>query len=400
MEEEDSNLTLRSCMIQGDLFKNLTRNVPFYADGIPEILTKEDVRKLKDRLIHRKAGKTRLLSGSTSGSTGMPLEFYNSAYDRYVHHEGYCRLYLYLPKKSYRIISIRHFDSSDKQTDPYRELHYSPPRSRTKIIHKFKFLSTKETCDRLAKIIWRERPEMLEGYISAMYLVACVFLAENRVLDSVEVIAPSGEHISENYRPVIAEAFPRAQLYDRYGVEELGPLARQCPLCNKYHFNSDLFAFHLIEDDRIALSKRFISGFQLVNYDVGDHVRFVGTGECEIDLPTIEILEGRRDDILIDRRGKPLPVMPYHLGDVPDLIQWQIVQQPDISLDINVIAENESRDIARQLKKDVRRSLRNVRLPMRVNFVRSFTTTRKLKRVVSMVEQSNYTQLRSQGSEP
>jgi phenylacetate-coenzyme A ligase PaaK-like adenylate-forming protein len=324
---------------------------------------------------------------TTSGSTGKPLEFYQSEYDRKVIHECYCRLYRFLPKTSYRAIAIRHFDSSDKDTDPLRVISYTPTRcSKTKIVHKFRFLSSKETCDRLAEIIWREQPGLLTGFISAIYLAARVLLKQNRALESVEAICPCGEYICESYRPVIAEAFPRAKIYDRYGVQELGTLAWECPLCGKYHFNSDFFAFHPIGDDRFAISKRFISGFQLVNYDVGDHLRFVGIGECEINLPTIEILEGRRDDILIDEKGKPLPIMPYHLGGMKELIQWQIIQQPDLSLDVNAIVEKETCDIAQQLEKHIRQSLRDFKLPIRIHFVRQITTTRKLKRVISNVQ--------------
>ncbi|MBI2568873.1 MAG: hypothetical protein HYV63_17780 [Candidatus Schekmanbacteria bacterium] len=369
----------------GPMYRDLIDNVTFYASGIPDILTKADIRGRAADLVHRRAGEANLQESSTSGSTGLPFRFFESDFDRHVHHQCFCRLYLHLPERHYRALSISDFPESDPADAERSSLVYRDPCGEEVVRHEFRFLSSRESCDVLADRVWSDSPQLLEGYASAIYLVARMLSEQGRALSSVQVISPCGEHLADEYRSAIAAAFPNARILCRYGANELGSLAWQCPWCDRYHFNLDFYAFRVLDGDRMAVTKRYASGCQLAHYDLGDRVRFVGMGECRVPLPAIAILEGRRDDILIDLDGKTLPIMPYHLGDVPELIQWQIVQQPDRSLDFNVIATRETADLAAHLTARLRADLRNWTLPLRVSFVRRINGTRKLKRVISLI---------------
>lgn len=367
--------------------EDLKRNVVFYSNGVPEYLTKEDVRDFKKELIHRKVAETDLHEASTSGSTGEPLKFFVSEQEKALIHECYCRPYLFFPKASYKAIAIRHFDKSDSSSAPRTPLSYKSASSDKIINHYFKFLSSKEPCDILTKLVYEDQPQLLEGYISSIYLIARLLVHKKQVMDCIEIISSSGEFVHEHYLAALTQAFPNAKLYDRYGAEELGSLAWQCPLCDNYHFNSDYYAMKQSsvhkDQARVTITKRYVSAFQLANYDVGDLMKIKGMGYCEVELPTIEIIAGRSDDILIDQNNEPLPVMPYHFDKIDGLLQWQIIQQPDLSLDVNVIVTFESSSTAKRIESHVRESLRGFTLPVRINFLKQLTATNKLKRVIS-----------------
>ncbi len=370
---------------QGD-YRTLVADVPFFRAGLPKVVRKEDVRNQHEALIHPLARAADLDLVSTSGSTGMPLRFYECAFDRQIFKECYNRAYLFFPSLAYKAVTISDFEYSDKEDAPYSSLSYAHPRFQRATHHLFRFLSSRDSCDVLTERLWREAPGLLEGYPSAIYLTARMLLKQKRALESVEVISPCGEYLRDCERPVLQEAFPNAIICTRYGANELGPMAWECPLCREHHFNADHYAFHAIEGGKLAISKRYISGFQLAHYDVGDRIQPLGLGGCRIELPTVRVLEGRRDDILVDAAGEPLPIMPYQLGDIPELIQWQIVQQKDLSLTLHAIVEETSTALAKTLEERVRRDLGGTELPLEVRFVRSIDATSKLKRIVSLVE--------------
>ncbi len=366
-------------------YRALARATPFYADGLPDSVTKADVREHADALIHPTARETDLTQSSTSGSTGTPFRFYESDFDRQVFKECYNRAYLFFPRDSYKAVTISDFAESDKEDAPLYSLAYSHPGFSKATHHLFRFLSSRDPCDVLAERLTREAPGLLEGYPSAIYLAARVLIRERRPLTSVEVISPCGEFLRPEDRPAMRAAFPNAQICARYGANELGPMAWECPFCARYHFNSDHYAFRVIDGGRLAISKRYVSGCQLAHYDIGDQIRPLSVGDCRVQLPTIEVLEGRRDDLLIGPEGQPLPVMPYHFGDIPELIQWQIVQEEDLSLILNAIVEEPSEALRDTLLTRLRRDLGTDALPVELRFVSKLAGPSKLKRIVSKV---------------
>lgn len=365
---------------------DLQNNVDFYADGIPHYLTKQDVRNYKNELVHKKVADTSLQESSTSGTTGEPLSFLISEQEKAIIHECYCRPYLFFPNSSYKAVAIRHYEKSDTPSSSRTPLSYQNAYSEKQINHYFKFLSSKEPSDVLAKFIYEDQPQLLEGYISSINLVAHVLIQKKQIMDCVEIISSSGEFINESYRSTLAKAFPNSRLFDRYGAEELGALAWQCPLCGNYHFNSDFYAIKQSYNNDlpiVTITKRYVSAFQLANYDVGDLIKITGMGLCDVELPCIEIIAGRSDDILLDENNNALPVMSYHFDNITDILQWQIIQQSDLSLDVNIIASQYIENLAKIIEAHVRDSLGGFKMSVRINFVKQLSTTRKFKRVIS-----------------
>ena len=362
-------------------FSELAAEVPFYVDrGIPAIVRKEDVRGKHNELIHPAVRDADLELESTSGSTGIPLRFFESEPDREIQHECHCRLYLLLDNHHARAVNVSDL-TSDEPGDPLTSLIYR--RDGEELVHhQHRMLSTRDPCAELAARVVEEAPSMLEGYPSALVLIARKLIGDKAPLRSVDTICPVGELIDDETRTTLRQAFPNASIYGRYGASELGALAWQCPLCDRYHFNADHFAVDVNADGRVLISKRYPSAFQLIHYDLGDNIRLTGFGGCEVNLPTIEILSGRRDDVLHDAEGNPLPIMPFRLGDMPELLQWQIIQRADLSLEVHAIVSTESAALAAELERRVRHDLNDPGLPITVRFSDRLAS-HKLKRVVS-----------------
>jgi len=81
------------------------------------------------------------------------------------------------------------------------------------------------------------RPQVLRGLTSGLVR----FVEElQRPLEGlgVQVVSPSGEQLSDDWRASLHEAFATPVL-DRYGATETGSMAWQCPYCHDYHVNSD-----------------------------------------------------------------------------------------------------------------------------------------------------------------
>lgn len=347
--------------------------VPAYARGVPAVLRKADLRGRAAAFVHRAARGRGLVLRSTSGSTGIPLTVHEGRSDQEVHHECYGRLYLMLPRDAYRSVAIRDVACSDDRVDAPRTFALHCPTLGRRIAHPFKVISCRETPARMLERLDDHRPQLVEGYPSAIELVARALVAQGRVLDHVEVLSPCGEWIDGRMRRCWARAFPRARVFARYGATELGPLGWDCPRCGRMHLNADRYAAEAGPQDRPRWSKRYVSAAQLHRYALGDRVRVDPRVTCPVGLPTLEILEGRRDAILRDRDGAPLPVMPYDFGDIPQLLQWQVVQRRDHRLELHAVVSEASGALTRCLRGRLEECLAHPRLPIEVRLVERIT---------------------------
>ncbi len=359
-------------------YRALAREVPFYRDGIPARVDKDAVRGRAEELLHPLARDERPKLGHTSGSTGAPLTFYESALDHAAARECYNRLYQMLPGRHYRALTIRDVASTDAPDAP--PFVVDGPGFE----HLFRQLSSRESCDLLADRVESEAPGLLEGYPSILHLLARVLVSRGRTLPSVEVISPCGELCDARDREVFARAFPQARVFNRYGCLELGSLAWECPLCGWYHFNTDHYALRIEPDQELVVSKRFPSACQLAHYALGDKLRFVSFGECPVPLPAVEVLAGRRDQLLIDDAGEPRRILIFYgLQEVAGLLQWQLVQRADGSLELYAVVEREGEALRAELERTLRADLGPGFGPLSVRFVRALNATAKGVRVVS-----------------
>ncbi len=225
------------------------------------------------------------------------------------------------------------------------------------------------------------RPQVIRGLSSG--LVRFVDEA-NAQLDGlgVQVVSPSGEHLTAGWRATMGDAFG-APVLDRYGSTETGAMAWQCPYCDDYHVNSDEIILEASPDGLLA-TPLFIESQPLLRYCVGDQVKLhEQQHDCRVRLPKLTLLEARRDDWIIDGAGRKVSPLSFQFEQVPGLKAWRIHQLQSGELRLYFDAETMPMAIVRrQLISQLKNIVPGRRCEL-VSGTRKLVLAGKFKRVVS-----------------
>ncbi|NND53869.1 MAG: hypothetical protein HKN56_02735, partial [Gammaproteobacteria bacterium] len=162
-------------------------------------------------------------------------------------------------------------------------------------------------------------------------------------------------------------------------------IAWQCPYCNDYHANTDEL---ILEDSPQGLlaTTLFIESQPLLRYQLDDRVAFHAEAhdaahECHIRLPTLTVLDARRDDWLIDGAGRKVSPLSFQFERIAGLRAWRIHQLRTGELRLYVDAE-QAADTQQQLTEHLQAIVpgRQVELTRGIWQLRN---AGKFKRVVS-----------------
>src|SRR6185437_2904742 len=83
--------------------------------------------------------------------------------------------------------------------------------------------------ERWCEALRRHRPRVIDGYVSALCLLAH-YILENGIRGiECRAVATGGEYLSPAARGLLTEAF-RCPVFNRYGSTELGFIAHECGL--------------------------------------------------------------------------------------------------------------------------------------------------------------------------
>jgi len=205
--------------------------------------------------------------------------------------------------------------------------------------------------DRIHMLLQLVRPQVLRGLTSGIVR----FVEElHRPLEGlgVQVVSPSGEKLSDEWRASLHEAFVTPVL-DRYGATETGAMAWQCHYCNGYHVNNDEL---ILEDsvEGVLATPLFVESQPLLRYRLDDRIKFHKSEKnCRVRLPTITLLEARRDDWIIDGAGLKVSPLSFQFEHVAGLKAWHLHQLFTGELRLYFDGEAPCGDIRQQLAKQL-----------------------------------------------
>jgi len=234
--------------------------------------------------------------------------------------------------------------------------------------------------DRIHTLLQLVRPQVLRGLTSGIVR----FVEElHRPLEGlgVQVVSPSGEKLSDEWRASLHEAFI-APVLDRYGATETASMAWQCPYCHRYHVNSDEV---ILEDsaEGVLATPLFIESQPLLRYRLDDRIKFhAGEIQCRVRLPTITLLEARRDDWVIDGAGLKVSPLSFQFERVAGLKAWHLHQLNTGELRLYFDGETPAEDIRLQLAKQLEHIISGREYEL-VEGVWEFELDGKFKRVTS-----------------
>lgn len=304
------------------------------------ILTKELINNHSTELISRQfINKSRMKKNSTSGSTGVKLNFFSDKKTDVIRHA--C---------SFRSNTWTGWDFGEPQVILWGAIHdFKKLNSLKKKILNSRILfnssmlssydmTTKNMMEYI-EIINKFKPTIITAYPSSLELFANFIMKNNYQIHSPKGIITSGETLFPFQREKIQDVF-RCQVHNRYGCREVGHIACECEQQNGLHISSDHVYVEVVNKEgrpckpgevgEILITDLDNFVFPFIRYKIGD-IGALSEKRCNCgrSLPLLEKIEGRTFDIIVGQNGNHLPGTFFTLlkYKVNGLEQFQIFQE-------------------------------------------------------------------------
>ena len=263
-----------------------------------------------------------LKEARTSGTTGEQVAIWNTSRER-----EFRRALLYRPQLFYglpaRVRQVIFVDGDWCMTADDWPKRYSYGG----VDYQSWFAGAAADVESIRRLLLAVRPQLVRGISSA--LVRFLVEAGQGFQDlGVAIVGPSCEFLLPEWRSLIAEGF-NARVLDRYGSQETGAIAWQCPHCDAYHANADEILLESGPDGLLA-TPLFITSQPFLRYRLNDQVRIdAGSGDCPVRLPTLTIQAARRDDWVVDGAGRRISPLGFQFERLEGLQAWRLHQSAD-----------------------------------------------------------------------
>ena len=298
------------------------------------ILRKEDVRENFGEIISGEFNVAKLKMRRTSGSTGEPLYFYISDAEDEYRKAKHLRANMGCGQKPRdRWVMITSPMYFNQVTKLQRMIRFFTPLS----------VSVYEDVTSQVSKISNLKPDVLDGYASSLLLLAQE--VEKKCVNSIKPkMLISGADLIEPYSRKFVEKVFGAPFYDQYGCAELERLSWQCVEKCGYHIDADSIIMQFVDEDgeevapgergEIVCTSLFNYAMPFIRYAVGD----VGKASTEKDcpcgrtLPLMEMVEGRKDSIIILPDGRALSsfvfiAATYQLSFYSSIEKFRVIQK-------------------------------------------------------------------------
>ncbi|HMB96169.1 MAG TPA: hypothetical protein VKK61_09035 [Tepidisphaeraceae bacterium] len=342
------------------LVQHSAKHVPFYRDLFSRLgfdpqnvhdlcalrkagihLGKEDVRAAGDALLSETSSKRDLFKMTTSGSTGVPLNFYKSL-------DTECRR---------QAIKYRAEEWIGKPIGtrttliwgrlPPRHLHSRLGRYVYWRYRNYQFLSAFDIGpDQLSDYVTRMTrfgTEFIESYVTAVHQMAKVMAARKiPPPPTLRGIVVGAEQLFEEQRQLIEASFG-CPVYNRYGSTEFTNIASECAARQGLHINSDHILVEVVDENdqpiidqvgQIVVTDLDSYDMPLIRYHIGDRgVMSSRRCDCGLPFPMLKSINGRVSERLITRSGREIHDMFFlhRLMRIAGIAKFQVVQK---SLDL------------------------------------------------------------------
>lgn len=335
-------------------------NVPYYKNVFDKIGLKPfDIRTIEDlgkipfldkikvrqagtELVSREFDPKKLFKSHTSGSTGTPMLVYFSpetcpAQWGFVWARARPGV-----RRGDRYASFQ----SQLLVEPDRK---KPPFWRMNYIAKQRLYSVWHLQDENLKYYFEDlnsfKPEYIQGYPSAMYIVA-EYMKRKGLFFAHQLKAALSifETVQGIHKETIEEVW-QCPLWDQYGQgERVGIITLY--ECGNYHYDMDFSIIEFIpvennENEEIAeiVGTSFINkAWTLLRYRTGDLVLIDRNSRCHCGRPgpVIKSVIGRTGDIITTPDGRRVMNVTSVVRDVPGLVELQVVHSKVDEIIINV----------------------------------------------------------------
>jgi len=353
-------------------------NVPYYKKTFDEIgLKPSDIRTVQDlgkipfldkpkvrqagtELISGEFDPKKLLTAHTSGSTGTPLVLYFSP-------ETLPAQFGFLWARWRPGVSLNDKFASFQGHYLVEPRRKKPPFWRTNYVGKQRLYSVVHLHDENLKYYVENlnsfQPEYIQGYSSAMYIVAEYMKRKGLSLrHPLKAAFSMSETVQETHKRTIEEVWD-CPLWDQYGQ---GERVASITLyeCGNYHYDMDfgIAEFVTVEKNRdeeiaeVVGTSLMNKAWTLIRYRTGDLVLLDRNSHCHCGRPgpLIKSVFGRMGDIITTPDGRKVMNVTTAVRDMPHLCELQVVQTKADEIVIKVVRLpgynlDDERDILRRL---------------------------------------------------
>lgn len=335
-----------------DFYRDHYRGIELQVSSLDDlrrfpIVSKTDVREHWQRMISTQYSLSELTEARTGGSTGKALVVY---FDKT------CQEYRNAAAMRSDAWAARDLGTKTAaiwgNPPKYESLR---DRTRNALLNRLVYLDTmalnEESILDFVKM-WREQhPRVIFGHSHSIYILAR-FLRQLKISDvRPQGVITTSMMLLESERAVIEAVFQCA-VTNRYGCEEVGLIAAECPAHSGLHVNSEHVIVELLrpdgsaanngEEGEVVVTDLINRGMPLVRYRVEDvAVWSQQPCECGRGSPTLSKIVGRVADFLIKSDGTlvaGVSLVERTLTAIPGLDQMQLVQETREHLVANVVA--------------------------------------------------------------
>ena len=306
------------------------------------VLDKETVRSSPEQFRPLRS-RERVVSQSTGGTTGTPLQYWVTASAmqyNYAAYEVRFRNWAGVARGD-RMASI----NGRKIVPPEQA---GPPFWRHNLAFNQLYLSayhlTEDNLPAYVARLERYRPEVIVGYVSSVHLLAD-HINRHGLEGAVRprAVMVSSETLFPWMRADIEQAFG-CKVHDGYGLGELSALITECGH-GGMHISPEYGVVEAVAMDgepRLVATGLFNHAMPLLRYDTGDVVELGEPGRrcpCGRQLPLVDRLVGRADDYVVTPDGRSVGPAPLSLAfqSVPGIREAQIRQDDRSSVLVSLV---------------------------------------------------------------
>jgi len=332
------------------------------------VITRETIRENRLALRAQVPG-LRLISKSTGGSSGVPLQFDldTGSSDRRsaAWHRGYSWAGAGPGSKQFCLWGV-HLRPRPNWQGRKESLHNRLYRKKVWNIFNLSEQRVPDLLDDLR----RHRPDVIVAYTKPIYELARRIDGRGIRPFQPRSIVVGAEKLHGFERELIERVFA-APVFETYGSREFMLVGAECDRHNGMHLNMEHLLVEVLDgagqptpagqEGELVITDLYNYGMPFVRYATGDRA-VAGLEECSCGrgLPLLRKIAGRQLDILRTPDGRLIPgeFFPHLIKDYCAIRRFQVVQErPDLVLLRLVTDANWDAETRRHLESLVRRTL-------------------------------------------
>lgn len=181
------------------------------------------------------------------------------------------------------------------------------------------------------------QPAVIMGYPSALNIIAQYALEHNDMPTPAKVVITTAETVTQLAREAIETAW-QCKVFDRYGAIEGCVFVSQCEH-GRYHVSPEIGIVEIVDSTGHPVPPNVMgevvcTGLQnlfqpLIRYRIGDVARWstVQNCPCGREMPIIEAIEGRFEDICITSDGRKMLRFGRVFVGFDNIVEAQVIQE-------------------------------------------------------------------------